>query len=777
MKQMNAMQQSAPGVLLGFSMTDLIAILSRGKWRILSIFGIVVGLVLALTLLMKPTYETTASVLVDTRQSASALFQDVRLLGMSVDVIQNELAILSSRSMAEEVASRLIARKYLDQEKNVLLPIVLPIEGDTLYPNIASAATVIARMGRTVTFSAERESYVITITAISIHPKEASLVANTYAESYADRSVFASRSRSRSFREFLGAQLNEKRDALRHKEDSLQLYMQRSGVVSIDDETRGLMEQMATLEAQRDAAEIEIRSLTTTLDSYASQIEEQEKNIARFIGEASDPYIRLLQEQLANLEVQRDITLSQNRGLIAEGLNSERMKEIDSQINDLRKKLQERTQLYIQNILPSGSQAELEKDPTGYLKEIKQKYLETQIAIQTWETKRDALEESIRPYERRFGAIPAKSIQFARMTREKASLEQLYSLLETKYNEANVTEQSEFGYVEMFDPAPIPIEPSSPNVLLNILLAIVLGSGIGFAYVFTREIVAHRIYSPEDLIKRGFLPLSTVGALDQKGTSAGPNGQTKKQGTPYQIALTNSYSAMTEAFRHLRTNLLAKKNGDPVRTIMVTSPDPREGKTTVACNLAVVLAQGGKKVLLVDADMREPAVHKGFGLDQKSGLAQILSGKTGDERLIRETSTANLNVLCSGQSPVNPAELLESADMKFLVSQLSDQYDLVIFDSPPVLAVTDPLILSSLVDGVIIVVSAGSTQTMSLERGTEMLRKVGANLLGVVLNNFNMHKAYGFLSTGSGYGYYGYAERYGNVMEGKKKEPAKSKAT
>ena len=766
---------NASGMILGLTSKDVAAILSRGKWRLLGVFLVVSGSVTVLTMLIKPTYESTASLLVDTRQSSSALFEDVRTLGMSVDVIQNEMAKLNSRSLSENVAQRLIALRYMDSAQQVLLPILSPIEGDTLNPVIASEATVTFRVEKMMTFGSERESYVITITATSTHPKESALLANIYAKSYSDRNVFDSRTKSRSFREFLGGQLNEKRAALRKIEDTLRVYMQQSGVVSLDQETRTLMEQVSTLEAQRDANEIEIRSLLTTLASYQNQIRQQEKSIAKAISQASDPYIRKLQEELAQLEVQRDITVAKIPRSSAQGLNNAQLREIDAQIADLRQKLRSRTQEYVENILPAGEQPDREPDPTGYLKEIKQKFLETQIMIQTLQAKRDAMNEAIRPYERKFASVPAKTVEFARLSREKSSLEQLYGLLETKYNEANVTEQAEIGYVQIIDPAVVPQEPSSPSLPMNIALGIILGLGMGVALVFVKESLQQRLYSPEDLVKKGFVPLSTIGRFDAKGkeTSARGLGKSGRGEFAYRIAITSPFSPVTESFRHLRTNLHAAQNGIPPKTLMVTSSNPGEGKTTVACNLAVVLAQSGRKVLLVDADMREPAIHTAFGLDSKTGLAQILSGKSDHSRLIYETRVPNLRVLCCGQSSTNAAELLESADMRFLVSQLAEAYDVVIFDSPPVLAVTDALILSKLVHGVILVVSAGGTTLSTVQRAADMLTKVGAKMFGVVLNNFDLRRAYGFLSSGSGYGYYGYADRYGGGEKGNQREATK----
>jgi tyrosine-protein kinase Etk/Wzc len=768
MKSNPQSNNSGFSALFGLSLFEYVAILFRRKWQVLSVFLIILGTVIGLTLLMKPTYEATVSIMIDTKQSPSALFQDVRLLGTTIDLMQNEMAVLNSRSLADDVAERLIGIKFVDSTSKAMLPIVLPIEGDTVNPLIAAPSTVVARLSQQMAFASERESYVITITASSVNPKEAALLANTYAEAYSDRNIFESRSKSRSFREFLGDQLTTKRLALEKKEDSLQTYMRRTGVVSLDEETKQLMSQMATLEAQRDANDIEIRSLLSTLAQYKTQIEQQEKSIARAIGEANDPYIRLLQEQLAQLEVQRDITVAQTPEAQGQSISGTRLKEIDAQINDLRSKLQKRTEQYVANILPA-SQGNGESDPTGYLKEIKQKFLETQITIQTLQAKRDALNQAIIPYERRFASVPAKSLELARLTRERTSLEQLYTLLEGKYNEANVTEQSEFGYIQIFDPAVPPLEPSSPNLFVNIALGFILGLGMGGGFAFFREFLEQKIHSPEDLVRRGFVALSTIAALDpKKDPNLRADGASGKKELAYRVAMNVSVSKFTESLRHLRTNLTTAGHTTIYKTVMISSPEPGEGKTTVACNLAIILARSGKKVLLVDADLREPAVHLAFGLDPKGGLAQILRSKSYDSTLVKTTEVAGLHVLCSGHSPANAAELLDSPDMKFLVSQFAEEYDYVIFDSAPVLAVSDPLILSKLVDGVILVVSAGQTASSALTKTADMLSHVGANVLGVVLNRFDIRRAYGLVSTSSGYGYYGYADKYGANGEKKK---------
>ena len=750
------------------SIAHYAAIIWRGKWRVLGILLLVFSTVMGLTFMMSPTFESVVSLLVDTRQSPSALFQDTRSLGMSVDVMQNELALLSSRLLRDDVAEQLVEYRQTDSVTYGRMPLFAPVEGDTANPVMASLETVTIRLGDQVGFSSERESYVLTITANSSNAKEAALIANTFASAYVTRNVLASRAKSRAFRTFLETQLAEKKQALEKKEDSLQIYMKRWGIVSLDAESAKLIDRTSELEKQRDECEIEIQSLLSQLVSYKEQINLQEKSLAKSIGEANDPYIRLLQEQLATLEVQRDITISQHPAAVREGVYSEKLKEIDGQIQELRNALQARTEQYIANILPAADGPEAQKDPTGYLKQIKEKFLQTQIEIQTLQAKRDALNNAIVPYDQAVASLPGKTVEFTRLYREKSSLEQIYLSLETKYNEAQVTEQSEFGYVEIFDPAVVPEKASSPKPVLNGILGIILGLGMGIGVVLGKELVAQRLHAPEDLVRRGLLPLSTVMRVEKKYLK-GTDGKDRQRSDSYQLVVHTPNSPAAEAFRHLRTNLHLPKGAAFPRTIMVTSSEPGEGKTTVACNLASIMAQAGTRVLLVDGDMREPSVHRAFGLNAKKGLVQVLKGEPTEDNINKDVRVPNLHVLCSGGTPLNAGELIVSGDMGFLVSQLSEQYDVVIFDSPPVLAVNDALALSRLVETTIVVASAGITRSVSLEHTIEVLKNVGANVLGVVLNKFDRKKAYGVFAYGRGYGHYGHAARYGAKTNGQER--------
>jgi capsular exopolysaccharide synthesis family protein len=224
------------------------------------------------------------------------------------------------------------------------------------------------------------------------------------------------------------------------------------------------------------------------------------------------------------------------------------------------------------------------------------------------------------------------------------------------------------------------------------------------------------------------------------------------------IMLWNPLSPIAEAFRHLRTNALYVERGDSPRRILVTSSEAGEGKTTLVTNLAIGLAQLGKRVLLVDADLRQAAVHTALGVKMAPGLSEVLARKTTLNHAVQTISVQNLSILTSGSLPSSASEFIGSDAMKGFVEQAEREYEMILFDGPPVLAVTDASILASITDRVIMVVSAGSTPVSSLQRATEMLQEIGRRELGFVLSGFDLREAYGYRTRRYGYGYgYGYA--------------------
>jgi capsular exopolysaccharide synthesis family protein len=305
------------------------------------------------------------------------------------------------------------------------------------------------------------------------------------------------------------------------------------------------------------------------------------------------------------------------------------------------------------------------------------------------------------------------------------------------------------------DPAPLPTRPQGRQPLRYVLLAMVGALGLGVALAFLLEYIDYTIKTPEEL--DGLYGMATLGVI---GWFKGENG--RKDGGNHLVALSDPRSPITEAFRALRTNIQFASPGNPVRSLLVTSAGPSEGKTSVAANLAVIVAQGGKRVILVDTDLRRPRIHRLFEMKNSPGFTDLLIDEgDGVEGYIKATDVENLEVVTSGPLPRNPAELLGSERAARVMELLGRRADVVIYDSPPAATVTDAVVMASRVDAVVQVVQAGGPRRDVVLRAKALLEKVGARLLGPVLNQVNL----------SDLGYYTYYYYHGYDQEEQEVRP------
>jgi len=738
------------------ALRDYITMMLRGKWIILLCLTVVLAVTVVYTFTRNPMYESSAMVLIDMKGPNGSLPFSLDINGTAtLNKITNELEILKSGSMAQAAAQKLLEKKTLPPDNATPISII-EYRGDHDSSRTCTTEQLMDRLDKVIDFSPIRESDIIRISARSTSPREAALLANVYAEAYVERNLTTSRTRSRAVREFLQGQGEAKKKALDTTETTLKTYMRSSGTVSLDDETRRVVEQLSQLEASRDAIRVDISSREKTLASYKEELARQEPAVARSIGESNDSYVRLLQDELAKLEVQRDVIIAQNPQMIGQKLYTDKLEETDNQIVSLKKKLQSRTSEFMKSLVPSlpgeGS--------AGYLAQTKQKIIEQQIELGGLSARERALSSVISAYEHQFNQIPQKSIDLARLQRARMSTEKLYLLIEEKYNEAAITEKSEFGYVDIIDPALVPIKPVSPKVALNLIVGLLGGLGIGVVTVLTRERLSVRIQTPEDLKRFGFRSISTVNRIaGERNTYGGSALQTEpaKLLDPHLISYVGPLSSVAESYRNLRTNVQFARLDRPLRSVMVTSANPSEGKSTTVVNLATIFAQGGKKVLLVDADVHRPILHTIFNSHRVPGLSDYILGNATFDKVVQKGVQPNLDLICSGTMPSNPAELPGSQNMKALMKHATEIYDVVLLDSPPILSTTGASVLAADVDGVVLVVSHNKTQSSDIECAMESLESVGATVLGVLLNNFDARKAYGGYAPTSRYGY-GYSE-------------------
>ena len=347
------------------------------------------------------------------------------------------------------------------------------------------------------------------------------------------------------------------------------------------------------------------------------------------------------------------------------------------------------------------------------------------------------------------------------------------SLAEAQSALANMDEVSNVvvDTAVVVDPAPLPSTAQSNQMTRSLLMGLAIGASLGVGLAFLLEYIDYTIKTPAELdAAYGLSTLGVIGAFqaqragsDRTANGRGGNGRAGnvRGGAADLVTMHHPRSPVSEAFRALRTNLQFARPGDPLRSLLVTSAGPSEGKTSISANLALILAQAGKRVILVDADLRRPRIHRLFNLPSEPGLTGLIAEPGADpEDYLQATEDEHLRVLACGALPRNPAELLGSARAAEVMEQLESLADMVVYDSPPAATVTDAVVLGSRVDGVIQVVQARGPRRDLVLRAKGVLEKVGAPLVGPVLNRVDA----------ADLGYYAYYYYYGGYHDGHDRE-------
>lgn len=328
------------------------------------------------------------------------------------------------------------------------------------------------------------------------------------------------------------------------------------------------------------------------------------------------------------------------------------------------------------------------------------------------------------------GDAPDRQAERDRLQANQAQYRQTYAYLLQSFEQVRLAEVQSTSSVIQAEPATPPLRPIRPRTLLNTLLASVVGLILATGVVLLIETMDDTIKTPEEVTR--VLGLPVLGLIARHAT---------EDGRPVSAA--EPRSPVSEAFRSLRTNIQFASVDRPLACLLVTSPSPTEGKSTVAANLGIVMAQNGRQVAVIDADLRRPRIHTVLGLPNRNGISGLFVQKQIKlNGTLQKTSIDNLTALTAGDIPPNPAELLGSEKMFEIVAQVRTQADLVILDSPPILAVTDSVVLAPRVDGVLLVLKPDVTQMAAARQAVEQLRRAGANLLGVVLNDVDMQRSH-----------------------------------
>jgi polysaccharide biosynthesis transport protein len=553
-------------------------------------------------------------------------------------------------------------------------------------------------------------------------PQLALKVSNTLAEVFINNNLARTTSGSSKAQDLLAKEIADLQTKVKHDQEAQFNYAKSHNLPLSSDSTQNVEAQrMAQLATQLADAERE-RKMAEGLYQHA-----KDSSDPLLIPEiASAPRIGDLQKYLAAAKEKRDTLLFTYTSEWPE------VKKTEDEINRL--------------------QSQLNAAVSEAISTLRVKY-------ETRKSQEDILRKS---YSEQRGVTTQQAgdrLAMAEMSQELETNRQYLNTLLQRQRELEATSGEKTNEVSMENPGRVPRAPIGPPRARNIMIAFLLSLAAGIGLAFLLDFLDDTVKSVEDVDRYLHLPaLALIPARRNDVPRLKGAAPSASEGASTALALIDdARSPAAESYRHLRTSLLLSSAGQPPRTILVTSSQPSEGKTTTAINTALMLAKTGAEVLIIDCDLRRPRLHTNFDLPNKRGVTNWLSGDSDlDDLIVTYDKQLNLKLLTSGPVPPNPAELLGSEEMRKLLATLSERFAHIIIDSPPAISFTDASILSTMVDGVVLVVHGGRSSRAVVRRAKQQLLDVGANIFGVVLNNVKIgaHDSYGYYSAYYGSRYY-----------------------
>ncbi|MBW3654566.1 MAG: polysaccharide biosynthesis tyrosine autokinase [Gemmatimonadetes bacterium] len=571
---------------------------------------------------------------------------------------------------------------------------------------------------------------IVDLELVSPDPYLAQLVVNTTAEAFRARSVTAAQQQSRRRREFVEARLHEADSAMAQAQQALSAFQSREQVFSSTEKFSAQQAGMMELEVRREEMEAERRMYQSLLDGLRRARAEGSGDALRALvsspGVAANPVVGPLYSQLVRYEMSRD-------SMVAGGTS--------------------RTNADFERLtaLVTSTEARLVAAVGSH--------------VQSLQARITALDGMRARNGAQLRTLPAAQAEEARLVQHVQTVGKTVDQLREEAQKARIAEAIEAGQVEVVDLAPLPTEPLGSGRGFRIILGLVLGLMLGGGAAFMVEHMNTAVRQRDDLETGLHLPvLAVIPRMEgiDRGKKAlplalrivGVEGASRAP-APFAgvVTMNDVHGAAAEAFRALRTNLIFSHSAEALRMLVVTSSGPGEGKTTTAANLAVAFAQQGMRVLLVDCDLRRPRIHSLFGVPKEPGLTQLVLGHNTGAEVLCESPVPGLSLLASGTQPPNPAELLGGAGFRAALDRLGEGFDMVVLDTPPLMAASDAAILAARADGVLFVVRAGHTDRDAALHSAQQLRTVGARIVGAVLNDPDAKVP--------AYGGYSYAYAYG----------------
>lgn len=696
---------------------DHLRIVYKRRWTALTAFIVTCGATFIYSSAATPLYHAKVQLLIENENPNVVKFDDVYEGNKnSNDYYQTQYKLLQSR---------LVGRRTLDAEKLWDAPALAATANNgglrgflkpvmSLWGGPVAAAeqpdpseepdriAVLDRFLRSITVTPIRNSRLVELSVHSPNPQFAAQAANALARNYIEQNLEFRFLATKEASDFLTARTAEQRKALEQSERALQRYRETTGAMAIEDRQNIVVQRLADL----NAAVTRARTDRIEKESVYNQLEKIRNDRA-----ALDTFPAIL--------------------------NNTFIQQLKTQLNDLqRQRAQLGEKLGVRHPDMTRLQSAIDSTEARFASEVQKVVQALRNDYLAAEANERGLQGSLDQQRAEAQELNRAAVKYGVLERDAAANKTMFSGLLQRTRETDIAADLRTSNIRIVDAAEVPRAPSTPNLRANARFAFGGGVMLAIGLAFFFEYLDNRIKQPEEIKKvLGLSFLGMVPAFKQKDVAGPP---LIGNGTP---------AAFCEAFRSIRTNLLFASATTGLKTVLVTSTGPGEGKSVVSANIAAALAQSNSRVLLIDADMRRPKTHEFFAARREPGLSNVLVADAKPSDAVQPTTVPNLWLLPCGKLPPNPAELLGSARFQEFMASLDEHFDWVIVDSPPVMAVTDPGVLAHTAMGVVFVVGSEMTNKWTARAALERLDAAHPNYLGAILNKVDVQRNPYFYST------------------------------
>jgi capsular exopolysaccharide synthesis family protein len=671
---------------------DYLRTIYKRRYTVYTFFVIVFIVVLIGTLSTTPIYRATTSVLIEKSQASNMSMMYPYYFSYDPAFYETQYQLIRGASVARKVVETLSLEKtygsYFPDER----------EAFSHLDEAAKKTKLTNMISGDIAVSPIKDSKIVNISYMSESPEFAALIVNSVAKAYISEILEMKMSHTRYALEWMTKKAEEEKTKLEKSERALQKYMKENDIVTLQDKVAITPERLSEFNSQLIQAQTRRKELGSLYRKVAKGKIADAETIPAV---ATDPTVASLRGEILKAE-QNIEELSKKYGQ-----KHPTMIRAREDLKTLKEKREQQIRRVIQSI---KNEFELAK------------------------SKEESLRAALSGSKAEALSLNEKFIQYGVLLREVETSRQLYDALIKRIKEQSVTEEIQTVDVWIVEKAGIPGKPVRPKKSLNILLGIIVGlfGGVGLTFFF--DYLDNTIKSPDDVENRlGLAVLGMVPLLHAK------------EGNIEELLIKNPQATFSEHYKNIRTAVLLSSASKPPQNILVTSMGPEEGKTVTSVNLALTIAESDYSVLLIDSDLRKPRVHSVFGLNNAKGLSTYLAGASSSINIIKGPKE-NLSIIPAGPLPPNPSELLGSHKLHELIRVLKERYNIIIWDSPPLMTVTDSLILSKALDGTVIVTKAGKTTFDIVRRGLKAIRGRRAadsesRILGVIINAIDVKKS------------------------------------